>query len=405
MRRFLYILLLLCAPVCCEASGYAIYELNAAANGMANAYICRVNDASAIWYNPAALTKLEGTQVSLTTTWANHSGDFTPLFDTGVLKQQARNSFPSNVFLSHQFSDDVFMGVGIYTPFGFRSEWPSGSIATFVNEKTELRTFYVTPSIGFKLSPNVSVGGGLDFVFADFTMDRNLRLVPPATNIISQQVDVTGSDSGFNLGALIQTNNNWQFAVTYKHKTDVNFDGDVVFANVPATLRDVFPDGGANITLPLPGQLMFGAATTYENFSFEGNLIWSRWADFEAIRLNFDQNTPPDSNILRSYENTWSFRLGGDYRWRDKYTFRLGYFHDQSPAPEKAVDPILPDGSRNGVSAGVGYRYGRWNFDAAYIAEFFDDRSSPVDNFSNRVAAGAYTNVRNFISIGFGYKF
>jgi long-subunit fatty acid transport protein len=134
-------------------------------------------------------------------------------------------------------------------------------------------------------------------------------------------------------------------------------------------------------------------------------MIYTRWRDFEALRLNFDRNTPPDQNLRRGYLSTWTLRFGADYKWRKNYILRVGAFHDPTPVPEKAVDPILPDSSGNGFSAGFGYEQGRFKLNIAYTAELFSDRVSPLNNFSSPLAAGTYSNHAHLLTFGFGYNF
>jgi long-chain fatty acid transport protein len=385
--------------------------MSARAHGMAHAYIVRVDDPSAVWYNPAALSRIEGTELYGSGTWIHTSGDVTSTVTGQTTEMVEGNFFPPNLYIGHQLSDNLIFGFGAYVPFGLKTEWPELSLPSFVSQQAELQTFFFTPSAAYRITPNVSIGGGLDFVYANVGLDRNISLQPLAPVTIFNEIEADGFDFGFNLGALIETNSNLSFAVTYKHEINVTFDGDTIFTGVPGPLQPLFPDGEADVELPLPGQFMFGAATTYEKLSVEANFIYTFWDAFESINLNFDNNTAAlrDQVIRRNYEDSWSFRIGGEYSITDNIDVRAGYFYDDTPVPDQAVDPILPDGARNAITFGAGYSTEEWSFDVAYMALFQDDRQSPLNNFidppGNAAAAGLYTNGANLLSFGFGYKF
>lgn len=397
-------------PVLVQASGYALYEMNAAAHGQAHAYICRVDDPSAVWYNPAALTRAEGFELYASTTWISTSGDQVNLGGNKT-NQVEGNFFPTNIYVAKPITDNFVFGVGFYQPFGLRTQWPANSLLAFVSEKAELSTLFLTPSVAYRITKNVSVGGGLDVVTGKVTLDRNISLQPTLPFTFANTIEGNKTKASFNLGLLIQTDYNINFAATYKHKTDLDFNADVTWINVPTPVHPLFPDGKAIVTIPLPSQFMVGASSSYEKFSFEGDLIFTNWDTFDAIRVDFSNNTPAlqDQVTLRDYKNTIAVRLGAEYKWNDQFALRAGYYYDQTPVPNKAVDPILPDGSRNGITFGVGYKSGHWNLDAAYLILAFDDRTSPPNNFvnppGNLIAAGTYTNDAGLLSFGFGYKF
>jgi long-chain fatty acid transport protein len=410
MKKILPIILVL-IPVICSGSGYALYEMSARAHGMAHAYIVRVDDPSAVWYNPAALTRIEGTEIYGSATWINTSGDFTSQLTGLTFEMVEGNFFPPNFYVAHQLSENWIMGFGVYTPFGLRTEWPVASLPSFVSQKADLKVIYATPSIAYRVSPFLSVGGGFDFTFSDLTLERNVNLTPLAPVVISNEVESDGTDFGFNVGALVETNSNLDLAFTYKHKMEVDYDGTTSFTGLPPGLTSFFPNGDIELELPLPSQFMVGAATTYEKFSIEADLIWTFWDDLDVITLDFLQNTPAlrDVVITRNFDNTWSFRLGVEYGLTDNWALRGGYFFDETPVPDQAVDPILPDGSRNSLTFGVGYIGDGWSFDVAYMALFIDDRTSPLNNFvtppGNVIAAGDYSQNANLLAFGFGYKF
>lgn len=413
MKRFQLTLLLLILPLICHAGGYGIYEMNAEANGMAHAFICRVNDASAVWYNPAALIRIEKNDLYVSGTLISAQGDFDPTIQPGIIDQKDRTFFPINAYYGRKLSDNWAFGIGAYTPFGLATEWPQGSLPALVSQKASLRTFFITPSVAYKISPNLSIGAGMDIAYADVELLRDIQLTAPLPPVvIANSIDnANGTDVGFNLGLLLDTNKNWSFAVTYKHKIDINFEGNTTFENVPASLAPLFPDGPVQTELPLPAQLMLGAAATYGKWSFEGDLIFAYWDAFQNLSVNFTNTTPVVRNQVtpRNWDNSWAIRLGTEYEWTEHHSFRGGYFYDETPVPDRSVDPILPDGSRNSISFGYGYRAIHWKFDISYMHIFFDGRTSPLDNFinppGNFAAAGNYTNSANLLALGFGYKF
>jgi long-chain fatty acid transport protein len=390
-------LVLLLAPMICHAAGFALYDISAAGQAMAHAYICRVDDPSAVWYNPAALAGLEGTQLAVNSTWMHTDARFTPTGSDFTIQAVPQNLFPSNFFLSHQFNDGLTLGFGVYTPFAFRTEWPSGSAAASISRKAELRTLYLTPSVGFQLSPNVSVGGGFDFVYADTTLENESYLFG---QLVSSRINADTTNVGFNLGVLIDTNSNLKLAATYKSKVDLDMDGDGRIAAFPSLSLS----RSAQVSLPLPAQFMVGASTSYDRFVFEGDFVWTGWSRFQALGIDYHSHLVPDSTLLREWESRWSFRLGTEYRWSDELALRGGYSYDRSPEPLRSLDPILPDGQRQGLSAGFGWGDPKWGFDFGYTHLFFKNESSPVDSFAGPDAAGDYSNSHDLLSAGFTYR-
>ena len=61
----LTLLAMLALPVCIFANGFDIYEQSAEAVGLGGAFIAQADDPSAVFFNPAGIVQLEGTQLSV----------------------------------------------------------------------------------------------------------------------------------------------------------------------------------------------------------------------------------------------------------------------------------------------------------------------------------------------------
>lgn len=409
MRKFLFCNLLVLISHFCMAGGYALYNMNAAAHGMAHAYVCRVNDASAVFYNPAALTRIDRNDIYLSGNWISTSGDFSSdALDGITFKQVDQDHFPPNGYYAHRLSERFVFGLGSYIPFAFSTEWPVQGLPALVSRKSELRTFFVTPSLGFRPTPNISIGGGLDVIYADTSLSQSSRF--PFSTAPERTLNAHDYDVGFNLGALLDTYSNWVFAVTYKSKVNLEMEGDTTYATAVPVAAGI-PGGKGRVAFPLPSSITFGASTTFENLLFEGDLIYTNWGAFETFHMDFDNPSfiVNSVNLPRQYENTWALRLGAEYRFTDNLTLRGGYLHDQTPVPDRSVDPLLPDATRNGVTMGFTYATGRWNFDVGYMTVSYDTRTVPRANsypFAlNSFVSGSYTNSADLLAFGIGYKY
>jgi len=51
-------------PDALGADEFTVFNQGARAAGMANAFVARASDPSAVWYNPAALARLDGFQIA-----------------------------------------------------------------------------------------------------------------------------------------------------------------------------------------------------------------------------------------------------------------------------------------------------------------------------------------------------
>src|SRR5437867_13382145 len=114
--------------------GFSFNENGAAATGKATAFAGEANDPSAIFYNPAGITQLQGTQIMIGASVVKLDSTFRSA--TTVESTQLQDQFPAlpYVYITHQFTrwgERLSIGLGIYTPFGILIDWPVNCLARF----------------------------------------------------------------------------------------------------------------------------------------------------------------------------------------------------------------------------------------------------------------------------------
>ena len=373
------------------ASGFGFYEQGARASAQGGAWVARADDASANWYNPAALVHLTGREVQLGINYLELGTDtqFSPA--PGASFDAVSNSeTPAHFYFSQRINDRVAWGVGLNNPFGLVSEWKDLPVVLF-SRRAELRTYLLNPNVAFKLSERWSLAFGVDYLSAEvrelshdaivFTAGATPSGGPPPT----ATVDLTGEGDAWGYNVALQFKmNSFSLAGQYRSGFKPQIVGGITIGGFPG------PDAAADLNLP--GQTMLGAAWTGTWVDVELGGYYTQWNSFKDLDVETG-NPLTDVNLTENWEGTWSYRLGLAFRLDHgmKHELRVGGVVDESPIPAKFLRPSIPDADRTGYSLGYGYLSKRWGIDIYAMRLQFDDATangSPTDAVIN----GTYTS-------------
>lgn len=407
------------APLLClslllqEASGggYALPYQSAKAVGQGNALTAGVNDPSAVYANPAALSEIEGNQIMGGTQYIN--------VVSGV-ENSGRNSrnrhddnFIPTLFANYHLpAAPLTAGIGLYTPFGLATSYDENSFTRFGAVRSELRTFYLTPAIAWRVNPSLSVGGGLSFVHSSALFSRALFLGGGAEG----KIRLTDTDNGytFNLGMLLKPDERWKVGITYRGRVDLNYDtADVKVADAAGVVETGKSKG---TQLPLPPVISFGLHWQMtRGWGVEFAYDYTHWSEFRHLKARFNHaflgGALRGLFIQEGWKSTNTLRLGTDYRLDGRWVVRGGLVLDESPIPASTLGPSIPGADTLTLNTGLGYRWESWKVDLGYAAIFYKRRSvsnSVLEaNSSSTLTPGRdkYKTFDNFVSITFGYQF
>ena len=375
-----------------EAGGFYIQEQSTTEAGRAYSGNAVAADTPAtIFFNPAGMTYLEGIQVE-----ANAQALFVNArqSDTGTTRSvpglpvtlpvtgsDGGNPFAQplvvpSLYASAQVSDRLWLGLAVNSPFGVVVDYDEEFFGRYDSVTSDLFTLDVAPSIAFKLSDRVSVGGGIDIQYIDVELANAVPNLDPAAP--DGALSITGDDIsvGWNAGVMLDLSP-VRIGAHYRSAIDHDLDGEFDLSGLTGPLAGNNVTTSARAPLSTPDiatvSVLFGTDTPWRVY---GTWRWYNWSNFDEIRVEPDGL--PAQVSEQEYEDTYSVAIGGEYDVNERLTLRAGTMFDESPITDEFRSTRVPDGDRTWLSAGASYDLSdRFTASIAYAHVFV--KSEPID--------------------------
>lgn len=146
-----------------------------------------LNDATAAYFNPAALVLLPNTQIIPLVSESRFKTQFTGQATTVAtsFSQYGSSSSTSNFFspsfyFGMPIQDRLFLGFSVVSNFGNRDP-EQNSILRYVQSSNSIQDYDVVPAVAFKVNDCLGLGGGINFSYTSFDLHPIIGF--PGTNI------------------------------------------------------------------------------------------------------------------------------------------------------------------------------------------------------------------------------
>jgi long-chain fatty acid transport protein len=392
-------------PALALASGYGLNELGTKALGMGGAFAAQADDPSAVYFNPAGIVQLEGTQVSVgfntvtpTTTFRSNGTSGIPgSFPGQETDLEDQTYFIPNAYVTHKISDKVSFGFAAFSNFGLATDWPDDWEGRYLlgGQKVEIQTFSLNPVIAYRPHKRISLAAGpvaqyfkLDVEYLQFVEwpPRN-PLIPAQIGPVDVRTDLEGYDWnwGWNVALLVWITDNLKFGATYRSEINHNITGTAEFAPQipPQSLAPLpvpgFPgilNTGVDTEITSPAIAYLALAYTHGPLTLEFDAQWTEWSTFESLTAVFEQPVlgQPGLSDEFNWEDTWAYRFGVQYSVLDWLDLRAGFVYDEKTVPDETLSPLLPSGDRQLYTFGASGHYKSFTVDFAYNYLVDEDR-------------------------------
>jgi len=405
-----------------SANGFGLPNQDAFATARGEAFVATADNPSAIYYNPAGITQLAGDNLR----GGLNSVYYQPSFQPPAGKPNSGQTFNSSdnfawlpqFFYTHSaVSLPLSFGLGIYAPYGGKVSWPDNNLPQNTGFRSvamngSLKYITINPVLALKLSPKLSVGGGVMVNYANMDMEQGFLQSPSPPNFFRFSGD--GWSVGYNLGLLWRPHKKISFGATLRSSSAFTLKGETESENLPLVTDQHVP-AQADFTFPLT--VVSGISyrpTPKWNLEFDAN--YTDWSSFGTTTIN--QSTKPTGigqylPVNFGWQASWMYEFGVTRYFDNGWHVSAGYVLNENSVPNTYYTPLAADMDRHFFSVGTGFKGKMFDFDVAYQLGYGpahtvtgSTSSSPiVTGISGETADGTYHFISHAVFVSAGVHF
>ena len=406
------VLVLLAVCGSASANGFLVPAVGARASGLGGAFIGLADDYSAAFWNPAGITQIEGTQLTVIGQDAASLGSregiafFRGATNLGIpviaplrATAEAGHRPVPGVFFYPRFSLGALfdkIGLTAFTLADYGTRWAGSSMyddviaayATAPNDpaghrrvmgeapdsETRLVSYAITPVVAKEIVP------GLSFGLAGHAVHTSLETKlgtwyeeswEDSSKLHPVQMEDNASGWGYcaTVGVLFKATQTLSVGAVLRTPMTVNVKGEIEVSSTFPEFVSPKQDQDYDITFPM----WAGLGLAYRDLLVDGltlttDVTWTQWSDFGAIVRNTENELPGGlgSSDPPEWDDTIEVGVGLDYKMSRSMSFRMGYRNVPSPTDAEHFTFAFPQIAKSVVSAGLTYRRDTWHADVAF---------------------------------------
>jgi len=351
-------------PLMLSANGFRLASQVGFATARGEAFVATADNPSAIYYNPAGITQLEGNNlrsgiygIYLNPVYATNNG----------ATHHIKNQFAAVPQLFYTYTPEKFplsFGLGVYSPYGMSVSWPEDTGFRAVALSGSLTYLRINPVIALQMAPNFSVAAGLAVDYANLDLEQGMIGDPLPPNFFRFKGE--GWGVGYNLGLRWQPIDQISIGATFRSSTTITLAGQTEaekLSQLPLTYRTA----QADFTFPLTA--VFGVSyrpTPQWNLEFDADYTdWSSLGTI-TIRQAHEPLVPDNPTLILDWQASWMYEFGVTRYFDNGWHASAGFVFNENSVPNAYYTPLAADMDRYFFSVGAGHKGKRFDFDIAY---------------------------------------
>jgi len=397
LQRVLPPVILLGIVAQAHAVGFRLPNQDPEGIARGNAFAATADNPSAIYYNPAGITQLEGHHLSIGAYLISTNVDYRSVAGSTAGTDTTPQAVPQLYYVFSPADSAFSFGLGVYAPYGLGIDWGDDNPFATVAQEGTMIYGSANPVVAYQLSPTLSVAAGITLNFSDVELKRRIA-IPGARFWFKGD----GYDTGFNAGLLWQPVGEWSFGLNYRSSTRINYKGRSI-------AEPYDPAGYRRTTASLDFPMNIVGGVSYrptDEWNFEFNLDWTDWDSVNdaAFRGTFGG----DQVFPFRYESSFMYGFGATRQLGGGYFVSAGYIFSENSVPDRHFSPLNPDSDLHLGSIGFGRRGERFGWALGYHFAYNSGRrvsGSVSPSAIGETADGVYETLNHAVNLSCRYRF
>lgn len=373
------------------ASGFGLRDASASTLGVSYAgNAANGSVASTMVFNPALVNDVGTLDVAVSNTGLlpDTSGDFTASNMLGMpigsshSKDIVNTALVPSLAVRYRVTPKLAVGLQVSAPWGMLTNYRSPTVTRYYATMSDVKTANVQFIAGYQLTPELSVGGGVQVQYIKGRLSKAIDVGSIAYGLyLTHKLPVlipgttpSGNDGyvelraqdwsvGWTLGAEWKPRPDLSLGISYRSQIDNTLKGNEYFTLDPVgqTLRTytgLFVNGPATGQFNNPAILTMGAKWDITpQWSFLVGADWTGWSTVNNLTIHSANPHQPDDVNVFAYDDSWFGSIGVQYKPTEDWKFSLGTGFDDTPTANRYRTPGIPDGGRYWISGGIGYKF------------------------------------------------
>ena len=348
-----------------------------------------VDDATATYYNPAALTLLKKPQIIALGSIGNTETQFigqSIQVATGYTQSGTSNALISTYLPSFYFgmpaTNHLTVGVAVIAN-DFHRSIEDHSILRYAQASNRIQDIDLVPAVGFKLNQFISLGAGLNRSHAHFLLQPLTGL--PSLNIPDNQSnnESSGDSWGWDLGFLLKPTVTTTLGFNYRSAMTYGMSGNSTFSGYPRVTSNNYH---FNYWTPARGIFSIRHAITPQ-LGLIGTIQFIQWSIFKDVTIHniaSQIGILPTANVHYNFQDTFLITLGSNYRLSSKWIIRFAGSYTQSPSNGKFQ---IDNGDSITLGTSMGYTvFKNIILDCSYAHAFIKNQTIDATTAQNSIS-------------------